>query len=219
MSRSYFFITLFYLVILSVSDTPIFAEEAPSAEKSSDQNTHSQAQPEQDQNPQAQPSNPEQSKPTTSTYNFKEEDLKYINSWIAMRPVIGRNLYDGSTQTISSETGVSYLIFFIASWCTTCKTQIFELKKLQDTHEKLYTKVIYAFSHDTFEDAQSFSKKHDIQKNSILVDDGTIGAYSNPHIPSIFIVDRQSWIIDAYQSLDSENLKDIDEILNLINSY
>ena len=158
-------------------------------------------------------------KATPSTYNFKEEELKYINSWIPMRPVIGTSLFDKSSTTISADQGASYLIFFISSWCTSCKTKIDELKKLQDTHQKLYTKVIYAFSHDTYEDALAFSKKHDIQRQSILVNDATIGAYSNPHIPSIFIVDRHSWIIDAYDSLDSNNLKDIDEILNLINSY
>lgn len=152
-------------------------------------------------------------------YNPRDENFKYINSWIAMRPVQGKSLYDGNPTEISSEPGVSYLIFFISSWCSTCKTKIQDLKKLQDTHSKLYTKVIYAFSHDTYEDALNFSKKHDIQKDSVLVDDPTLAAYSNPHIPSVFVVDRNTWIIDAYQSLDQENLRDIDEILNLINSY
>ena len=155
----------------------------------------------------------------TSSYNPRDEELRYINNWIAMRPIQGRSLYDGNPVQISSEQGVSYLIFFISSWCSTCKTRVQDLKKLQDTHSKLYTKVIYAFSHDTYDDALNFSKKHDIQKDSILVDDPTLAGYSNPHIPSIFVIDRNSWIIDAYQSFDQENLRNIDEILNLINSY
>ncbi len=214
---SYFLSTVLVL-LFSLSTGSILADESSSKKEDSQPSSQEQKQ-DQEQAQVKSEAQPSSTKPSSSTYNFKEEDLKYINSWISMRPIIGKNIFDGSSITISAEQGVSYLIFFISSWCTSCKTKINEFKKLQDTHEKLYTKVIYAFSHDTMEDARAFSKKHDIQKNSVLVDDGTIGAYSNPHIPSIFVVDRKSWIIDAYQSLDPENLADIDEILNLINSY
>ena len=203
-----YFISIILVLLFSLPTRSILASEFSSSKDTSKEEVQTSSE-----------TQSSSSKPSPSTYNFKEEDLKYINSWISMRPIVGKSIFDGSTVTISAEQGISYLIFFISSWCTSCKTKIDELKKLQDTHEKLYTKVIYAFSHDTLEDARDFSKKHDIQRNSILVDDGTIGAYSNPHIPSIFVVDRKSWIIDAYQSLDSKNLADIDEILNLINSY
>lgn len=138
--------------------------------------------------------------------------------WQAFPALKLRKIHDKNKgRLIKPKLGESLVAVFLASWCIPCQNLIGPIKKIQEKHEKSFAQFVYIFTHDTAEDAEGFVKTHMIE-NGYLASQELLEAFHQPPLPSIYIADRQSWMVMRKLDLDEKDLLEIDRFLTIHNA-
>lgn len=122
-----------------------------------------------------------------------------------------------STMTLKAKNGESLVAVFIASWCIPCQNLIEDIKKMQKKHNNAFTNFVYIFTHDTRDDAHGFAMVHQL-KEAYLATPDLLKSFHQPPLPSIYVSDRQSWMVMRRLEVNEKGLEDIDRFLDLHNS-
>jgi thiol-disulfide isomerase/thioredoxin len=137
----------------------------------------------------------------------------YVHRWIKYPSGSGKSLSGGDT-TVSGRDGYITVTFFIASWDIKSQELLRAFQKIEAKYRGLSTNFVYVFSHDTFEDAAAFAKDagigngvvaaHELQKN-----------FHHPKIPSVYVGDKDGWLVSRFLDTTPEDLGKLDKFLEL----
>ena len=105
------------------------------------------------------------------------------------------------------------------------KKVIFDSKAFKNAHADLYAKFknkpvefMYVFTHDLPQDAKEFSEDYKI-KNAMIASSKLLELYHNPSLPTIYIGDRSGWLLTRVIKPNSQDLRRISKIVNLLSSF
>ena len=141
----------------------------------------------------------------------------YVNNWIPLPEIKGKTIFNDAI-TLKPEPGVANVIIFIASWCVKCQQIIGFIQDLEKKYDLPSIKFTYVFSHDLQEDSYGFAKEYHI-KNGIVTNHKILHDYHNPDLPSIFIGDRNGWLLHRMIDVSTNDLGKLDNILHLLSAY
>ena len=115
---------------------------------------------------------------------------------------------------VKARRGQSLVAIFIASWCLPCQVLIGDIKELEKKYELRHTRFIYIFAHDTRKDAEGFRETYQIGKNALTADVQMMKDFHQPELPSIYVSDRQKWVVWRSVGLKREDIAELDEFFD-----
>lgn len=143
----------------------------------------------------------------------------YVHQWIAPPSVKLKNLSNGSIQSLGVAKGQIGVLVFIASYCEPCQQIIKQLQAIEKVYKGLDVRFSYIFSHDTEQDASSFSKEYKLT-HAYLANHEVLKEYHNPELPSIYLIDKKGWLATRYIQVTKENLsEDLPSLLSYLTAF
>lgn len=147
-----------------------------------------------------------------------ESPTRYVHQWLPMPKVVATNLKTLETETLSARKGRVMMVFFVASWCEPCQNISTNLTNLTKRFSRLPVDFYFVFSHDTLDDAKGFMTEHKISEG-YLAEFATLKNYNNPELPSVYMSDRQGWLLTRKLKASPKDLQDLQETLQLLTAF
>lgn len=141
----------------------------------------------------------------------------YVHEWIKFPTIRAKSLTNNAEIGTGSELGIINVVVFMASWCLPCQKISEELKNLETRYKPIEVNFLYVFAHDLENDASAFAREYNIN-NAILANFDLLKTFHDPELPSIYLSDRQGWIVNRYKNATPESLKDMDNFLKWISA-
>ena len=141
----------------------------------------------------------------------------YVHHWIPMPPLKGHSL-TGKPMAMNLKKGTVNLILFISSWSIPSQEIILELLALTEQFKDKALEFMYVFTHDLPQDAAEFSKDYNIKK-AMIASSELLEFYHNPSLPTIYLSDRNGWILSRFIKPTSQDLKKVSEIIKSLTSF
>ena len=148
-----------------------------------------------------------------STSSLNATTDTYTHSWQSFPSITGHLVSDNSSTTIEAQRGKAIVAIFIASWCLPCQNLIRDIKSLEKKFHERHTEFVYIFAHDTQADARGFTKVYGIGNNALLANVKLMKDFKQPVLPSIYVADRQTWMIWRSLDVKRKDLANLDEFL------
>jgi thiol-disulfide isomerase/thioredoxin len=145
---------------------------------------------------------------------LKSDD--YVHKWVAFPPIADVQFMRSGKKKIQAELGVAKTFIFTASWCVPCQDLTKAFLEQQRKHKT--TEFIFVFAHDVEKDIDAFMKEYNIT-DAAVANHELLKFFHNPPLPSIYVVDRQGWMLTRYIQVKAEQIPEWDKLLGLINSY
>lgn len=142
-------------------------------------------------------------KPATTTSS--ERKTYYIHDWVAFPTLSGKELSSGDSIEIKAQRGTGMIVVFLASWCLPCQNLMPEILEIEKSLHPLQVKVTYIFAHDAESDALGFAAEYGISK-PILADHELLKAFKNPPLPSLYLGDRNTWLVGRWHEPTPDDL-------------
>lgn len=142
----------------------------------------------------------------------------YQHGWRSFPKLTGENLMTGEAVEVNPERGQAVVAFFLASWCVPCQKLTPTLLDLAKNKHSSQYKLYFIFAHDTKSDAQGFAKEYQLHENIILADHDLLAAFKNPPLPSIYLSDRNTWLLSRWlepTDKDIEQLRRISDMMTV----
>jgi thiol-disulfide isomerase/thioredoxin len=136
----------------------------------------------------------------------------YVHEWAKFPTVRGKNLLSDREVTTIDNNGTVNIVVFMASWCIPCQRIMEDLKNLENKYKPIQVNFIYVFAHDLEKDATDFSREYNVNA-AMVADFELLKTFHDPELPSIYVSDRQGWIVNRYVKADQIALKDMDNFL------
>ncbi len=143
---------------------------------------------------------------------------RYVHQWIPMPKLVATDLRSQDGVSISTRKGRSMVVFFIASWCEPCQNISGQLLNLTSRFSRLPVDFYFVFSHDTLEDARGFMAEHKIPQG-YLAEFATLKNFNNPELPSIYVGDRQGWLLTRKLKAEPKDIRDLQETLEYLTAF
>ena len=140
----------------------------------------------------------------------------YVHNWLKFPTITGTSV-NGENITYRPQGGTPLIAIFLASWCVPCQKILPTLKKLEKKHQGKIS-FLYIFSHDIKREAQAFSKAYKISA-TVLATHSILKAFHNPQLPTIYISDRDGWLLERYLEVKESDIKRLSETLSLLDVY
>lgn len=138
---------------------------------------------------------------------------EYIHSWQSFPSITGYRVQSNEKVSLKAEKGRALVVIFLASWCLPCQQLIKEFKSMEKKFSQRYTDFLYVFAHDTRADALGFTKAYKMGANTLLADIQLMKSFKQPRLPSIYVSDRQTWMIWRSLEVKKKDLANLDEFL------
>lgn len=141
----------------------------------------------------------------------------YTQHWIAFPPLRVRSMQgsDAEAQTLPLKKGRVLMVVFLASWCIPCQQLMPDLKRLAVKYQSKYSDLIYVFAHDTEPDAKAFASYHKIASGAYLGTAKVLEDYHQPDLPALYIADRYGWLVYRKLDLKTQDLAEVETLLDL----
>lgn len=143
---------------------------------------------------------------------------RYVHQWIPMPKLAATDLKSQDSVSIGSRKGRSMVVFFIASWCEPCQNISGLLLNLTGRYSRLPVDFYFVFSHDTLDDARGFMTEHKIPQG-YLAEFATLKSFNNPELPSIYVGDRQGWLLTRKLKAEPKDIKELQETLDYLTAF
>lgn len=151
----------------------------------------------------------------TMTMQDKAESVRltddYVHRWVRLPTAKGTSI-SGGTVNIGPVEGYIDVFIFLSSWNIPSQQYIKKFKELEEQFSYLKTRFVYIFTHETMADAEGFVKEYKL-KNAVLAGHDINKAYHNPTVPSVYIGDRNGWLLNRYLEFKDEDFKTLKEFL------
>lgn len=136
----------------------------------------------------------------------------YVHKWLPFPSFTSKTMPAGENVKIKPEKGVISVLFFTASWCVPCQEMTRDFKLLQQRYARANVKFYYVFSHDYEPDIKAFIETYQI-KDGLLGTHDTLKEFHNPQLPSIYLSDRDRFLLTRFLKAKPSDLKKIEDIL------
>jgi len=143
---------------------------------------------------------------------------RYVHQWLPMPQVVATNLNTLETLILRPRPGRMMVVFFLASWCEPCQNLAAALQSLTRSLAQLPIDTYFVFAHDTVDDAKGFITEHSIQEG-YLAELDTLKNYNNPELPTVYIADRQGWLLTRFLKATPQNVAEVKRILQLLTAF
>ena len=141
----------------------------------------------------------------------------YVHRWIPMPPLNGFSL-EGEEMTLELKKDSVNIILFVSSWSIPSQEIILELLALTEEFKDKPVEFMYVFTHDLPKDAKEFSEDYKI-KNAMIASSKLLELYHNPSLPTIYIGDRNGWILTRVIKPSSKDLRRVSKIVHSLSSF
>ncbi len=149
----------------------------------------------------------------------EDTELKSLTQkWHRFPTFAGVDLDTKTQTTFAPIPGFVSVVIFTASYCEPCQDLAIELQKIEKHYASLYTRFLYVYSHDTFDDARG-SKKELKLANAMLANFEILHTFHNPELPTIYVSDRHGWLMTRFVNIKVSDVGKIEEMLRLLTSY
>ncbi len=142
----------------------------------------------------------------------------YVHHWIKMPPFAAASILGLDSQEVKSQPGRVLVLFFLASWCEPCQEIIGEVRRLEKRYQGLAADFVYVFAHDTRDDAAGFMREHGMNQG-LLANHDLLKEYHNPELPTVYVGDRDGFLLTRYIKVNSANLTDLNNLLLKLTAY
>ncbi len=143
----------------------------------------------------------------------------YQHTWMDFPKLTGEDVLTGQTVSISPHRGQVIIAFFLASWCVPCQKITPSLIDLAKSKQKSQLQIYFIFAHDAKSDAQGFAKEYQLNENIILADHDLLAAFKNPPLPSIFLSDRNTWLLSRWLEPSDKDMGQLRRISDLMTIF
>jgi peroxiredoxin len=125
-------------------------------------------------------------------------------------PLIGQLAPDFTLETLSGQeknmaqfrNGQSAVIFFWATWCPHCRTQLRGLTQQREEIEGKRIKIILVDVGESLREVEAYINAYNISFDVFLDQDALLAdGYKIVGVPTFFFVDREGVVIDVQHSL------------------
>ena len=143
----------------------------------------------------------------------------YVHNWIKFWPFSGKRVQGGRKYSYTPKDNKAAVVVFLASWDLSSQRLIRRVLELEKAYKAKHTEFVYVFSHDTQKDAHNFidyMKMND--STSILANQKLLQKFKEPELMSIYVADRNHWLVLRYIDVKKKELSALDDFLRGINS-
>lgn len=103
---------------------------------------------------------------------------------------------EGKTFKLSSQKGTPVIMFFGATWCPACRSEMPQYKALYDKYAKSGLKFLYIDINESTKKVARFAKENSFPFIVLLDQDGSVAQkYDIVGVPTLFLVDKQGNLI------------------------
>lgn len=141
----------------------------------------------------------------------------YVHRWIAYPSFVSTDL-DGTKLRRQSQPGITYVDLFLASWCIPCQRLASKVLALHKKYIGRRVRFAYIFAHDLRLEARSFAIAHKLP-GGLLANHEILKAFHNPPLPSIYIGDKDGFLLHRYERLKNEDIEHLDRFLDLATQF
>jgi peroxiredoxin len=107
----------------------------------------------------------------------------------------------GNTFTLSKQIGKPVLLFFGATWCPSCRSEIPAYKNIHETYSKRGLIVTYINITESTTKVARFVKANALPYKVLLDEDGSVAeSYGIVGVPTMILIDKEGRIIKAGHS-------------------
>jgi peroxiredoxin len=109
----------------------------------------------------------------------------------------------GNKFTLSKQIGKPVLLFFGATWCPSCRSEIPAYKNIHETYSKRGLIVIYINITEPAAKVAKFVKAHALPYKVLLDEEGSVAeSYGIVGVPTMILIDKEGRIIQAGHSTE-----------------
>lgn len=138
---------------------------------------------------------------------------RYIHDWQALPKISGREVGGEGQITIEPRPSYATVVFFIASWCLPCQRLAADITRFQKRYRDYPVTIVYAFTQDTHKDALGFAKHYGLNAQTLLASEDMLKEFHHPELPSIYVADRNGWLLMRKIPMDRQGLAQVDTYL------
>lgn len=147
----------------------------------------------------------------------------YVHRWVNF-PEIKAEKLNGTPLVLKAERGYITVVYFLASWCIPCQELTGAFQQLEKKFKRSPIRFVYVFSHDIRAEAVGFSKEfHMDSKEStsqvLLAGHDLLKSFHNPELPSIYVSDRDQFLLTRYIKAGPKQIEDLEKALGTLTSY
>lgn len=143
---------------------------------------------------------------------------RYVHQWIPMPKLFVTDIKTLEPVVKTPSNGNMMVVFFLASWCEPCQNLSSKMVSLTQSLSRLPIDFYFVFAHDTIDDAKGFMAEHHMSQG-YLAELDTLKNYNNPELPTIYISDRDGWLLTRYLKFTEQNLDEVKGILRLLTTF
>lgn len=136
----------------------------------------------------------------------------YVHHWIKMPSFSAANVLDLDAVDVGPRRGRMMIVFFLASWCEPCQEIVADVRRLEQRYQGLAADFVYVFAHDTRDDAAGFMREHHMTRG-VLANHDVLTEYHNPELPTVYVGDRDGWLLTRYIKVKATDLAALDKWL------
>jgi thiol-disulfide isomerase/thioredoxin len=123
-----------------------------------------------------------------------------------------------SGEDIAARPGRALVLIFLASWCEPCQEIVGDMRRLEQRYQGLAVDFFYVFAHDTRDDAGGFLREHGMTQG-FLANHDVLQEFHNPELPSVYVGDRDGWLLTRYLKVTRKDLDDLNGLLLKITAF
>lgn len=142
----------------------------------------------------------------------------YVHRWASFPKIEAADL-KGSSLTIIPERGYASVVLFLASWCIPCQEIVDVFKKVEKKYADYPVRFYYVFAHDTKDDIRGFATEFGLGNRVLVASHDLLKSFSNPELPTIFVGDRDKFLLTRYEKTTIKDLANLDELLDVLVTY
>jgi len=144
--------------------------------------------------------------------------VRYVHQWLPMPKIIATPVDTLEATTLTPKAGRMMVVFFIASWCEPCQDLTAKLVSMSSGLSNLPIDFYYIFTHDAVDDAKGFMTEYKISHGYIAELD-TLKNFNNPELPSIYIADRDGWMLTRFLKANQQDADETKRIIRLLTAF
>lgn len=133
----------------------------------------------------------------------------YVHNWQNF-PHIKALTLKKQTVHIRARRGYTTVLLFLASWCPACQQLVPSFEKIRKQYSSPAVTFYYIFAHDQAKDIAGFVREYGLP-HGVVANNQVLKDFHNPQLPSIYVSDRNGWLLTRYIKATKEDLVSLEK--------
>lgn len=154
---------------------------------------------------------PEEEKPVEQATKITND---YVHQWVEMPKITLPNAIGGQIQLGKRKDRI-YVTFFLATYCIPCQSMTPRILEIEEKYKELDVEFNYVFVADLPKDVSSYMTTYGILRGGVG-SEKVQSVFNSPRLPTVFISDRNGFLIAKLDSPGPTTPKRLDKVLKML---